>query len=142
MAYAAAFEKEFEKEYKLLKEKDSALKKRFFDGGSGRVCGVCHGSDEAFDPASLHCTLCGAMIAQNTHYFVDASLRSIVCCVCFTSLPDAADGDRALLRRAQREVQLAARGHDEARGSVRARGAERGGRGARGSAVGAPAAAE
>ena len=54
MAYAAAFEKEFEKEYKLLKEKDSALKKRFFDGGSGRVCGVCHGSDEAFDPASLH----------------------------------------------------------------------------------------
>lgn len=108
LAYAAAFEKEFEKEYKLLKEKDSALKKRFFDGGSGRVCGVCHGSDEAFDPASLHCTLCGAMIAQNTHYFVDASLRSIVCCVCFASLPDAAAplSKTSLFLRENKEVSF------------------------------------
>ena len=92
----------------MLEEKDLMLKKKFFENGSGRICGVCHGGDEAFDPASLHCSLCGVMIAPNARYFVDASLQSVVCCTCFAALPGKGNGlsKSSLFLRDNKEVSF------------------------------------
>ena len=87
MKQAQKMQRQMEENQKALEEKDERLRQQYYRDGSGRVCALCRCSDEFYDAASLHCSVCGRMIAPNRRYFVSASLQTVVCCSCFASQP-------------------------------------------------------